>query len=162
MELYRKYDVYVISDEIWADLTMPGFRHIPTQMVSEDARMRTVAMYAPSKTFNLAGLVGSYHVIYNPYLRDRITKAGAATHYNSMNMLSMHALIAAYSPEGREWLDELRQVLNDNLKYAVTFIQEHFTGVKPPCLRVPICFFWTVRSGAGNMEKILKRFSVPG
>ncbi len=130
MELYRKYDVYVISDEIWADLTMPGFRHIPTQMISEDARMRTVAMYAPSKTFNLAGLVGSYHVIYNPYLRDRITKAGAATHYNSMNMLSMHALIAAYSPEGREWLDELRQVLNDNLKYAVTFIQEHFTGVK--------------------------------
>ena len=130
MELYRKYDVYVISDEIWADLTMPGFRHIPTQMVSEDARMRTVAMYAPSKTFNLAGLVGSYHVIYNPYLRDRITKAGAATHYNSMNMLSMHALIAAYSPEGREWLDELRQVLNNNLKYAVTFIQEHFTGVK--------------------------------
>ena len=101
MELYRKYDVYVISDEIWADLTMPGFRHTPTQMISEDARMRTVAMYAPSKTFNLAGLVGSYHVIYNQYLRNRITKAGAATHYNSINMLSMHALIAAYSPEGR-------------------------------------------------------------
>ena len=130
MELYRKYDVYVISDEIWADLTMPGFRHTPTQMISEDARMRTVAMYAPSKTFNLAGLVGSYHVIYNQYLRDRITKAGAATHYNSINMLSMHALIAAYSPEGREWLDELRQVLDNNLNYAVTFIREHFKGVK--------------------------------
>ena len=52
MELYRKYDVYVISDEIWADLTMPGFRHIPTQMISEDARMRTVAMYAPLQNFS--------------------------------------------------------------------------------------------------------------
>lgn len=130
MELYRKYKVYVISDEIWADLTMPDFRHIPTQTISQDAKMRTVALYAPSKTFNLAGLVGSYHVIYNPYLRDRITRAGAATHYNSMNMLSMHALIAAYSPEGREWLEELRQVLNDNLTYAVSFIRKNFKGVR--------------------------------
>lgn len=130
MDIYKKYDVYVVSDEIWADLTLPGFRHTPTQMVSEDARMRTVALYAPSKTFNLAGLVGSYHVIYNPYLRDRVTKAGASTHYNSMNMLSMHALIAAYSNEGREWLEELRQVLNKNLDYAVAFIRKNFSGVK--------------------------------
>lgn len=42
----------------------------------------------------------------------------------------MHALIAAYSPEGREWLEELRQVLDNNLNYAVTFIREHFKGVK--------------------------------
>ena len=130
MELYRKYDVFVVSDEIWADLTMPGYRHVPTQMISEDARMRTVALYAPSKTFNLAGLVGSYHVIYNPALRDRITKAGAVTHYNSMNMLSMHALIAAYSTEGQEWLDELREVLKGNLEYAVSFIHDNFPGVR--------------------------------
>ena len=130
MELYRKYDVFVVSDEIWADLTMPGYRHVPTQMISEDARMRTVALYAPSKTFNLAGLVGSYHVIYNPALRDRITKAGAATHYNSMNVLSMHALIAAYSTEGQEWLDELREVLKGNLEYAVSFIHDNFPGVR--------------------------------
>lgn len=133
MELYQKYDVIVISDEIWADLTMPGIRHIPTQMISEDARMRTIAMYAPSKTFNLAGLVGSYHIIYNPVLRDRITRAGSATHYNSMNMLSMHALIAAYSPEGQEWLDELRQILKENIDYAVTFIRTNFPGVKTTC-----------------------------
>ncbi len=130
MELYQKYDVYVISDEIWADLTMPGYRHIPTQMISDDARTRTIAFYAPSKTFNLAGLVGSYHVIYNSLLRDRITKAGASTHYNSMNVLSMHALIAAYSPEGQEWLDELRQVLKSNLEYAVSFIHDNFAGIR--------------------------------
>lgn len=47
-----------------------------------------------------------------------------------MNMLSMHALIAAYSQEGREWLEELRQVLNKNLDYAVSFIHTHFHGVK--------------------------------
>ena len=69
MELYQKYDVYIVSDEIWSDLTLTVYRHIPTQMISEDARMRTVALYTPSKTFNLAGLVGSYHIIYNSYLR---------------------------------------------------------------------------------------------
>ena len=72
MELFRKYDVYVISDEIWSDLILEGHKHIPTQSVSEDAKMRTVAMYAPSKTINLAGLVGSYSVIFNPWLRDRV------------------------------------------------------------------------------------------
>ncbi len=50
----------------------PGFAHVPTQSVSEDARCRTVALYAPSKTFSLAGLVGSYHIIYEGYLRDRV------------------------------------------------------------------------------------------
>ena len=44
MELFRKYDVYVISDEIWSDIILQGYRHLPTQMVSEDARMRTVAL----------------------------------------------------------------------------------------------------------------------
>ena len=83
MELYQKYDVTVISDEIWSDLITIGHHHIPTQSVSEDAKMRTIALYAPSKTFNLAGLVGSYHIIYNPYLRDRILKESSLSHYNS-------------------------------------------------------------------------------
>ena len=60
MELYKKYDVYVISDEIWSDIILSGHKHTPTQSVSEDARMRTAAFYAPSKTFNLAGLMGAY------------------------------------------------------------------------------------------------------
>ncbi|MDO4616567.1 MAG: aminotransferase class I/II-fold pyridoxal phosphate-dependent enzyme [Lachnospiraceae bacterium] len=130
MELFRKYDVYVISDEIWSDLTLEGHTHIPTQSVSEDARMRTVALYAPSKTFNLAGLVGSYHIIYNKWLRDRIRKESANTHYNEMNVLSMHALIGAYKEEGYQWLDELKEVLTGNVNYACDYIAQHFEGVQ--------------------------------
>ncbi len=129
MELFRKYDVYVISDEIWSDLILPGYRHIPTQAVSEDAKMRTVAMYAPSKTFNLAGLVGSYSVIYNPWLRDRVAKEAELSHYNAQNVLSMHALIGAYSDEGTAWLEELRQVLAGNVNFACDYIRDHFPGV---------------------------------
>lgn len=130
MALYKKYDVYVVSDEIWSDILLTGCRHIPTQSVSEDAKMRTVALYAPSKTFNLAGLVGSYHIIYNPRLKDRHDKESSLSHYNSMNVMSMHALIAAYRDEGCEWVDELRQVITGNIDWALEFIAAHFEGVE--------------------------------
>ena len=130
MELFKKYDVYVISDEIWSDLTLPNHQHIPTQSVSEDARMRTVALYAPSKTFNLAGLIGSYHIIYNSWLRDRVEKESSLCHYNDMNVLSMHALIGAYKEEGKEWLKELREVMEENITYACEFIKTEFKGVE--------------------------------
>lgn len=129
MEIYRANDVYVISDEIWSDIVLDGHKHIPTQSVSEDARNRTVAIYAPSKTFNLAGLVGSYHIIYNKYIRERVQKESSLSHYNSMNVLSMHALMGAYKPEGYEWVDELNKVLSDNVNYAYDYITKHFAGV---------------------------------
>ena len=136
MEVYRANDVTVISDEIWSDLILPsdgqagsGARHIPTQSVSDDARLRTAAFYAPSKTFNLAGLVGSYHIIYNKALRDRVVAAGSKSHYNEMNVLSMHALVGAYRPEGRVWVDELCRVLARNVDWACSYIEQHFDGV---------------------------------
>lgn len=129
MEIFKKHNVYVVSDEIWSDIITLGHKHIPTQSISEDARQRTVAMYAPSKTFNLAGLVGSYQIIYNDWIRDRVAKESSLSHYNSMNVLSMHALIGAYQPEGYEWVDELREVITGNVDYAVNFIEEHFEGV---------------------------------
>ena len=130
MELCKKHDVMVVSDEIWSDILLNGHKHIPPQSVSEDARNRTVAVYAPSKTFNLAGLVGSYHIIYNKYIRERVEKESSLPHYNDMNVISMHALIGAYKPEGYEWTDELCQVLSGNVDYACKYIAEHFEGVK--------------------------------
>lgn len=129
MDIYCQHDCVAISDEIWSDIILPGHKHIPTQSVSEDARMRTVALYAPSKTFNLAGLVGSYHIIYNETLRDRVCAVSSKTHYNEMNVLSMHALIGAYQPQGYEWVDELNQVLAGNIEYFCDYVDEHFEGV---------------------------------
>ena len=97
--------------------------------MSEDAKNRTLALYAPSKTFNLAGLIGSYHVIYSDYLRDRVESKGAKPHYNSMNVLSQHALIGAYGPEGRAWADELNQVIAGNVDWACDFIERNLPGV---------------------------------
>lgn len=129
MEVYEKNDCVVVSDEIWSDLILKGYRHIPTQMVSDYARSHTIAMYAPSKTFNLAGLVGSYHIVYDSYLRDRLIAAEQCCHYNNANVLSVSALMGAYEPEGAQWVDELCQVLTDNVNYAYDFITSHFKGV---------------------------------
>ncbi|MCD8144821.1 MAG: aminotransferase class I/II-fold pyridoxal phosphate-dependent enzyme [Oscillospiraceae bacterium] len=129
MEVYAANDVIVVSDEIWSDILLDGHRHIPTQSVSDEARNRTIAIYAPSKTFNLAGLIGSYHVVYNPYLRDRLNSAGQRTYYNSMNVLSMHALIGAYSPEGMDWVDQLCAVLSENVNAAYEFFTTKVQGV---------------------------------
>ena len=129
MEIYAANQVIVVSDEIWSDILLDGHKHIPTQSISEDARNRTIAVYAPSKTFNLAGLVGSYHVIYDPYLRDRVVSAGQRAVYNSMNVLSMHALMGAYTPEGMEWVDQLCDVLSKNVRTACDFFEAKAPGV---------------------------------
>ena len=127
--IFEKYDVTVISDEIWSDIILSGHRHIPSQSVNDYAKMNTVSLYAPSKTFNLAGLIGSYHIIYDKRLRDRVLKESSLSHYNEMNVLSMHALIGAYTDEGGLWVDELREVLTQNVDYAVDFIRTNFDGV---------------------------------
>ena len=130
MEIYAANNCIVVSDEIWSDIIMPGHRHVPTQSVSEDARRRTIALYAPSKTFSLAGLIGSYHIVYDPYLRHRLERRGDMSHYNSCNVLSMHALIGAYSPEGEEWAEQMVAVVDKNFAYACGFIRDNFPGVR--------------------------------
>ena len=129
VSLCKKHDVIIFSDEIWCDLTLGGKKHIPTYSVNDDAKERVICAYAPSKTFSLAGLVGSYHVIPNENIRSAVVKAGDKTHYNSMNVLSQHALIGAYSDEGACWVDELLTVLKGNVDYACSHIESRYKGV---------------------------------
>ena len=123
-EVFERNDVVVVADEIWSDLILGDNVHIPFHTVSEDARMRTITLNAPSKTFNLAGLIGSYDIVFNRRLRERLHAQGHTTCYNDMNVLSMHALIGGYSDEGSAWVDELRQVLTGNVALLCDFIDE--------------------------------------
>lgn len=130
MQIFERHDVWVISDEIWSDLLLNGHTHTPTQQVNAWAHEHTVALYAPSKTFNLAGLIGSYRVTYNTWLADRLRKEESLSHYNSQNVVSMHALIGAYSEEGAAWVDELCEVLSRNSDYAWEHINRSYKGVQ--------------------------------
>ena len=130
MQVYKDNDCIVISDEIWSDIIMPGNHHIPTQTVSEDAKRRTIAFYAPSKTFSLAGLVGSYHIVYDKRLRDRLVRQSVLSHYNDPNVISVRALVGAFSEEGEVWTDEMIETVSGNIEYACDFIRDNFPGVE--------------------------------
>ena len=161
MEIFEKHHVWVVSDEIWSDLLLNGHRHTPTQSVSSWARSHTAAFYAPSKTFNLAGLVGSYHIIYNDWLRERQMKEASLCEYNSMNVLSMHALIGAYTDTGADWTAQLCRVLSENVNFAYDFIMENADGVtlqKPEGTYMLFlqCEDWCRKHGK-TIDKLLKR-----
>ena len=159
MEIFERHRVYVISDEIWSDLLLDDNTHTPTQQVSEWAHEHVAAFYAPSKTFNLAGLIGSYHVIYDPWLRDRVAREGSLSHYNAQNVLSMHALIGAYSSEGAAWTDELCKVLSQNAAYAYEHIRDNYPEVQ--CARaqgtyvlLADCKKWCANKGISYEELV--------
>lgn len=161
MDVYSKYDCKVIADEIWADLTLENHTFLPFEIVNECAKENTIAIYAPSKTFNLAGLVGSYHIIYNEQLKQMVEVSSAKTHYNDANVLSMHALIGAYSEEGMVWVDELKEVLSQNVNYAYEYIQQNFADFidvsKPEGTYMLLldCEKWC-RKNEKSMEQLLK------
>ncbi len=160
MALYEKHNVTVISDEIWSDLILDGNRYTAPQTVSEYARQHTVSLYAPTKTFNLAGIIGAYSIIYNPELRAKVVAAANRSHQNRMNVLSMYAQIGGCTPESEDWLRQLRTVLSENARFAVSYIRSRFDGVwvaepQGTYLLFLDCTEWCKKTGT-SMEELLK------
>ena len=122
----------VSSSLMKSGLTSPGRTPAHSDTVGQRGCQTPYArlFYAPSKTFNLAGLVGSYHIVYDSYLRDRLQSKSSKAVYNETNVLSVHALIGAYRAEGYQWVDELRQVLSENVRFACETIWSQFEGIE--------------------------------
>lgn len=78
-------------------------------------------------------------------------EAEKCSHYNSANVLSISALMGAYTKEGAEWVDELREVLTQNVDYAYTYITTHFEGVSVAKAQEPTCYIWTATAGLRNI-----------
>lgn len=113
-ELIERHDLLVVSDELHADLVVdPASRHIPLASLSERLAARCVTLWAPSKTFNTAGLTFACAVITDPELRTRFTDAANGLMPDT-NVLGMVATEAAWR-EGEPWRQELLGVLRDNL-----------------------------------------------
>ena len=94
------------------------------------------------------------------WLRERCDKESSLGHYNSMNIMSMHALLGAYRPEGYEWVEELRQVITGNVDWACEYIRSHFAGVevsKPEGTYMLFlnCEKWLEKTGK-TMDELLK------
>lgn len=118
-EIIKKYNLWVISDEIHCDLIRLNQKHIPLGKIMPDYERLITAM-APSKTFNLAGLMISNIIIRNENLRE----VWLSRHYNFDNPLSIAAAQAAYE-KGNVWLEELRAYLDENFQFTGEYLSEH-------------------------------------
>lgn len=118
-EIIEKNDMWVISDEIHCDLLRLDQKHIPLGKVMPDYKKLVTSM-APSKTFNLAGLM-----ISNVMIRDEgLKNIWLSKHYNFDNPLSIAAAQAAYEG-GDAWLQELRAYLDGNFEFTQEYLKEH-------------------------------------
>ena len=127
LDICRRYDVAVISDEIHQDLVFGDKKHIPTLSVAEEDD-RLIMFAAASKTFNIAALQNSFAVIPNPKLRDEWDGFTTGIRINQGNALGYIATEAAFR-YGKEWLDEVRKTIRGNYEYICESFAEKLPGV---------------------------------
>ena len=123
-EIIKKHDLWVISDEIHCDLLRSNQTHTPLGKIMKDYDKLITAM-APSKTFNIAGMMISNMIIRNEDLR----ATWLLRHYNFDNPLSIAASQAAYE-KGEPWLIELQQYLDENFVYVKNYLDEFLPEAK--------------------------------
>ena len=125
----RKAGMVVVSDEIHGDLMLGGRTHIPFLAAGEDARAVGVMLGAPSKTFNIPGLVSSWMVVKNPELREPFYNWLEVNEFNSPVMISTIGAEAAYN-NGEEWLDQMLEYVQGNIDYVIDYCRRNIPGVK--------------------------------
>ena len=118
----------IVSDEIHAELLLGGHRHIPTATLGEEVAANTITCFAPTKTFNLAGLKASVLVIPNPRLRN-IFRERTAGFLSTPCPFGMAAMEAAFR-HGDPWLKELLAYLEDNLRYLKEFVAARLPSIR--------------------------------
>ena len=123
--------IIVVSDEIHCDMALFGNRHTPFASVSEEAAQCSITFGAPSKTFNIAGIVSSYAIVPNDSMRRRFYTWLEANELNEPHIFSPIATLAAFTPDGEEWRKEMLQYIEDNINYVIDYCRENIPLIKP-------------------------------
>jgi putative cystathionine beta-lyase patB len=152
-----EHNIIVISDEIHSDMALFGNRHVPFASVSERAADISITFAAPTKTFNMAGIVSSYAVISNDDLRQRFYGWLKANELDEPTIFAPIATIAAYQ-KGEEWRKQMLAYVENNVRFVEDYCREHIPGVRP--LRPQASFLvWLNCRGLGlNHDKLLELF----
>lgn len=129
MELCNRYHVWVISDEIHADIIMPNQHHTSALRCDPAYWNRLILLGSPTKTFNLAGLKISYAIVKQPELQTTFAATAKANGLSSINIFGMEALIAAYE-HGDLWRKECCDYIYENFCFLQQFLQTHLPQAK--------------------------------
>jgi len=119
-----KNNILIVSDEIHADLIMPGYRHIPIASLSDSIAQNSITTIAASKTFNVSGLSTAITIIPNKNIRQRFVQKISDLHLNMGNIFGFVATEAAYN-FGANWLDALNPYLHENFILLKSYIEQN-------------------------------------
>ena len=129
LEICKKHNVLVISDEIHQDIIMKGYKHIPSAIVANGKYAdNLITVSAASKTFNLAGLIHSNIIISNAELRKKYDEEIKKINQTEINILGMLATQVAYE-KGSEWLENVKKIIEDNFNYLKTELNKHIPEI---------------------------------
>lgn len=128
-QICSAHGILVISDEIHAELTYPQFRHHPFATVSPEAAACSVTFMAPSKTFNIAGIVSSYAIVPDAGLREKFYSFLEAGELNAGTIFAFTATKAAYT-YGAEWLQQMRSYVIENVNFVDEYLKKNIPQIK--------------------------------
>lgn len=130
-ETCQKHGIIIISDEIHADMVLPGQTpHTPFASISEWAENNTVTFMAPTKVFNMPGLVSSGYIIPNVELRTKFATFLEASEMNSGNIFAYIGASAAYQ-HGEQWRCEMLDYVQKNIDYLADFLKNNIPQIVP-------------------------------
>lgn len=131
-ELCKKHHVVILSDEIHCDLTALGKEYVPFASVSEECKQNSITCLSATKTFNIAGLQTAIVSIPNEEIRNKMKRGLNSDEVAEPNTFAIDAVVAAFT-YGEEWLDELREYIEENKKTVAHYLQKELPQIKMVC-----------------------------
>lgn len=128
-EICYDNNILVISDEIHADFTFNGHKHLPFATVSEKARENSITLMAPSKTFNIAGIVSSFAITHNKQIREKFMNYLTPRELNQGTLYAYAATEAAYN-HGEEWLEQVTDYVQKNMEFVTEYLKDNIPQIK--------------------------------
>lgn len=128
-EICLRHGVFVASDEIHADLQMPGSRHVPFASLGGDFAQNSATFWSATKAFNLAGLQTAAVICANAAARERIRHALRVNRTGELNVFGFVASKTAWD-ECAPWLDELRDYLHGNYTALLAFVRDRLPALQ--------------------------------
>ena len=156
-EICFENEILVVSDEIHSDLALPGFIHTPFAKVSAEAENNSITLMAPSKTFNIAGIVSSYAVISNKEIRDKYHSFLKKRGLDEGNLFAYTATVSAYN-ECDVWLDEMLNYVQSNVDFVDSYLKNNIPEIKAILPEASFLIWLDCRSLNLSQNELVKLF----
>ena len=123
-DICARHHILVISDEIHSDMALFGHTHIPFASVSEMAAQNSITFAAPTKTFNMAGIISSFSIIENEDIRSKFYGWMSANEFNAPSIFALVATQSAYK-EGHAWLEQMLSYVEQNILFVERYLHDY-------------------------------------